>query len=71
MAFLSKIVVLVSFFTAIYAAPLSVPRAKVSAASSCASWGVIDSSPYELQSNLWGASGASGSQCTVSVVYLI
>jgi xyloglucan-specific endo-beta-1,4-glucanase len=64
MAFLSKIVVLVSFFTAIYAAPLWVPRAKVSAASSCASWGVIDSSPYELQSNLWGASGASGSQCT-------
>jgi len=64
MAFFSKIMLLVSFVSAVYTAPVPEPRS-ASAASSCKAWGVISASPYELQSNLWGASGAaSGSQCT-------
>jgi hypothetical protein len=68
MAFLSKIVVLFSFFSAVYTAPVILPRA----AGSCALWGVVHVTPYELQSNLWGANGASsGNQCTVSIMSLI
>jgi len=66
MAFLAKFLLLVSFFSAVYATPVAKPRATTNiATSSCERWGVVKASPYELQSNLWGASGASsGNQCT-------
>lgn len=71
MAFFSKLFALASFFSAVYTAPVELPRATVIQASSCAKWGVVNAHPYELQSNLWGASDAtSGSQCAVSVVFL-
>lgn len=60
----SKIMVLILLFSmVVYSAPVTVPRGST---GSCSPWAVMNASPYELQSNLWGASGASGSQCTVS-----
>ena len=54
---------------AVYSAHVPVPHGST---SSCEAWGVIKAGPYELLSNLWGASGAtSGSQCIVSDIYLI
>lgn len=69
MTFLANILLVVPLFSAVYAAPVAEPRAAINILTgSCDPWAVMKAAPYELQSNLWGINGASGNQCTVSII---
>jgi xyloglucan-specific endo-beta-1,4-glucanase len=58
MAFFSKILLLVSSFSAVYTTPV-----ERSEASTCETGGWLSAGPYQLLADQWGAGGASGSQC--------
>jgi xyloglucan-specific endo-beta-1,4-glucanase len=60
---LATLAVLASLSSLALAVPAAVPAPTVDTSSHCGQWDQVQASPYTLNLDQWGISGASGSDC--------